>query len=138
MARQRRKLLSAIEVAYNFYLRAFRRAADRRKSSTSRRRTRLGCQSGLASSHQRMSSEATFRVKSARARSHPIIIYTYQHDLAIQRVKYDPWHVCTGQTVTRIENEVQEVFSFERTRHRTLLRLTILPATVSKSLSPGV
>ena len=130
MARQRRELLCAIEVAYDFYLRALQRAADRRKSSTSRRRTRLGCQSGLASSHQRMSSEATFIVIHTRTRSHPIIIYTYQHDLAIQRVKYDPWHVFTDQTVTRIDDKVQDVFSFQRTRHRTLLRLGILLAII--------
>ena len=130
MARQRRELLSAIEVAYNFYLRALQRAADRHKSSTSRRRTRLGCQSGLALRHQRMSSVATFRVISTCWRSGPIIIYIYRHDLGIQRVKYDPSHVFTDQTVTRIDDKVQDVFSFQRTRHRTLLRLGILLAIV--------
>ena len=115
MARQRRKLLSTIEVAYNFYWRASRRAADRGKSSTSRRRTRLGCQCGLSSSHQRkqrMSSVATFRVISTCWRSHPIIIYIYVHDPGIQRVKYGPSHVFTDQTVTRTMTGAVELFSF--------------------------
>ena len=98
MASQRRKLLSAIEVAYNFYLRAFRRAADRGKSSTSRRRTRLGCQSGSALLVQRSSSIATFRAITTYWRSGPIIIYIYQLDLTIKLVSGEPWYVCVQQT----------------------------------------
>ena len=112
MARQHRELRSATEIPDNSSLLALQRAADRRKSSTSRRRTRLGCQSGLALSHQRMSSVATFRVISTCWRSGPIIIYIYRHDLGIQRVKYGQSHVFTYQTVTRTMTGAVELFSF--------------------------
>ena len=91
MARQLREVLCATELADNFYLLASRRAADRRKSSTSRRRTRLGCQSGSALSHQRMTSVAMFTVKTTYWRSGPIIIYIYQLDLTIKLVSGEPW-----------------------------------------------
>ena len=91
MARQLREVLCATELADNFYLLASRRAADRRKRSTSRRRTRLGCQFGSASSHQRMTSVAMFTVETTYWRSGPIIIYIYQLDLTIKLVSGEPW-----------------------------------------------
>ncbi len=91
MARQLRELLCAIELADNFYLLASQRAADREKRLTSRRRTRLGCQSGLSLSHQRMTSVAMFIVRSTYWRSGPIIIYIYQLDSTIKLVSGEPW-----------------------------------------------
>ena len=98
MARQLRELRSATELHDNSSLRALHRAADRRKSSTSRRRTRLGCQSGLSLSHQRMSSVVTFTARTTYWRSGPIIIYIYQLDSTINLVSGEPWYVCVQQT----------------------------------------
>ena len=91
MARQLHELLSATELPDNFLKRVSQRAADRRKISTSRRRTRLGCQSGSALSHQRMTSVAMFTVRITYWRSGPIIIYIYELGSTIKLVSGEPW-----------------------------------------------
>ena len=98
MARQLREVLCATELAHNFYLLASQRAADREKSKTSRRRTRLGCQSGSALLVTRAQPQVAFRVKSKPRRSQPIIIYSYEVDSTIQLARYEPWCVCVQQT----------------------------------------